>query len=212
MAESAVPVNLSAGGMCAGVDEAYEPGELLEITHAAVPIVYRTDDLRHRDRMRPRARGRAVDVPISSSRGSNSPISGNRTANCSSGTCCGARATNCAIARRKTHEPVTTPDPVELKSALAGGRADARRGKRPATYRHDPALSVSNAARDSKTCCWSPTGSCVSVCPSTSCRRCGGWSVVCGRRGPSPKTATGWVAPCHCKLGKTGAETRQSFP
>lgn len=36
-AEKGLPVNLSAGGMCAGVDERYEPGELLEIRMLLFP-------------------------------------------------------------------------------------------------------------------------------------------------------------------------------
>ncbi len=37
MAEAAVPVNLSAGGMCAGVDEPYEAGTSLEIRMLLFP-------------------------------------------------------------------------------------------------------------------------------------------------------------------------------
>lgn len=37
VAESAVPVNLSAGGMCAGVEEVYEPGVQLEIRMLLFP-------------------------------------------------------------------------------------------------------------------------------------------------------------------------------
>lgn len=37
MAEQAVPANLSAGGMCVGVDEMYEPGDALEIRMLLFP-------------------------------------------------------------------------------------------------------------------------------------------------------------------------------
>lgn len=37
LAEQAVPANLSAGGMCVGVDEVYEPGALLEIRMLLFP-------------------------------------------------------------------------------------------------------------------------------------------------------------------------------
>ena len=37
LAEQAVPANLSAGGMCVGVDELYQPGELLEIRMLLFP-------------------------------------------------------------------------------------------------------------------------------------------------------------------------------
>ena len=81
VSEVAKPVNLSAGGMCAGVDEHYAPGTELEIRLLLFPsftglMIYGTVVDCARRRLMPRRAG------SSSCSGSNSPISGSRIVNC----------------------------------------------------------------------------------------------------------------------------------
>ena len=128
VAQKAVPVNLSAGGMCAGVEEALRARHPPRDPNAAVPVVHRPDDLRHRGRMQSGACCRGVERATSTLPGSSSPTSGNRTGNYSSGTCCGARAISCGIVRRKSRYESAQTRPRRTEVRPGRIRADARRG------------------------------------------------------------------------------------